>query len=161
MKLYQISAEIAQVEMLLGLPESEYPEQQLLDALSNLDMALEKKVEDICSLLKSMKIEEDGIKEESSSLKRRAETLGTKREWLLTYLTQNIPEGQNYSSTKHKLSWNKSSKSEVSDEASLPEKYKVKTIVESLDKRTLLADLRAGGTVPGAVLVKTSSLKLK
>jgi len=160
MKLYEITSELAQLEHLIDLPESEYNPDDLTDRLNNLKIDKQQKIEDICSFIKNLRAEAEAVKAESKKLAERAKRTTTHAEWLEKYLKENLEEREQYSSARHKLVWRKSVAVEIDPSEELDSKYLVEKIEYKPNKALIKEDINEGKKVTGAKLVKRLNLKV-
>ena len=68
--------------------------------------------------------------------------------------------GSTFESPKVSIKWRKSTSAEITDESLIPDDYLVPQ-PPKVDKRGILADLRAGLDVPGAVLSENQNIQIK
>lgn len=121
----------------------------LADCMADLQLAFEDKVEGCVLYMKNLKAEEQAIKAEVDSLKKRAEAKAKKREKLEEYLRAICPDKQ-YESSKYCLKFRKSEETVVPDDASkLPTVFiKIKTTIAA-DKTAIKKAIKAGEEIPG------------
>ncbi len=164
MKLYEITHEI---EQLLDAHFDEEGEfigddeafERFAEELDRLQLAHDVKVENTALYIKNLKAEAEALKAEKMAFAERQKQAERKIAWLTAYLTKNM-HGSTFESPKVSIKWRKSTSAEITDESLIPEDYLVPQ-PPKVDKRGILADLRAGLDVPGAVLSEKQNIQIK
>ncbi len=164
MKLYEIKHELERLfekffaddgEFIGDDVDWEYFER----CLDDLKLAHNVKVENTALYIKNLTAEAEAIKAEKMALQARQSQKEKQVEWLKTYLTRYMC-GLAFESPKVSIKWRKSSSAEITDESLIPEDYLVPQPPKVV-KRNILADLRAGIDVAGAVLAEKQNIQIK
>lgn len=161
MKLYELTENYLNLQELL---ETEEVDQNLITkALDEVGGELEDKAENIAKLIKTLDVDINGYKAEEKRLADKRKSLENRVKSLKEYLDSAMKltgkkkfKGQLFSFNiqKNPPSVN------VTDENIIPSKYYIPQD-PVLDKKTLLADLKAGEEVPGAEINQTESLRIR
>ena len=161
MKLYELAENYLNLQELL---ENEEVDQNLITkALDEVGGELEDKAENIAKLIKTLDVDINGYKAEEKRLADKRKSLENRVKSLKEYLDSAMKltgkkkfKGQLFSFNiqKNPPSVN------VTDEQIIPSKYYVQQD-PVLDKKTLLADLKAGEVIPGAEIKQTESLRIR
>ncbi len=164
MKLYEITHEIEELlashfaddgEFMGGDEEFE----SFVKELDALQLAHDVKVENTALFIKNLIADAEAIRAEKMALQARQSQKEKQVEWLKNYLTRYM-RGSTFESPKVSIKWRKSSSAEITDESLIPEDYLVPQ-PPKVDKRNILADLRAGIDVAGAVLAEKQNIQIK
>lgn len=154
--LYQLNNAYAQIQQMI-----EDGQEGLEDTLASITDAVEEKLEAYAMVIKNIESDVEGIKSEEKRLAERRKIM----ENGITRMKQAIAEtlqgsGQDKVKTeKFTFSFRKSSKVEVSDIDSLPEKF-VK-IERTVSRSELTQALKSGEQIEGAQLVENQSLQIR
>lgn len=137
-------------------------EQTLADTMESLTDEFDTKAENICFVLKDMGGTVDVLDAEIERLTNRKKTINNRIDGLKKYLADNM-EALNKKKIERDLLTITlvagRQVAEVLDEASLPRKYLVEKTSVSIDRKSLLDDLKSG-EVPGAT-ISTSKPSLR
>lgn len=120
-----------------------------MQALTDLRMARDEKLENIGCYIKNLEAEAKAIKEEEQALKKRREAKEHQAESLAKYVTQMLG-GEKWESSRVAFTFRKS-KAVVIDEAyieNIPREYLVEQ-EPKIDKKALKADIEAGKDLEG------------
>ena len=156
MNLYDIEYEITNC---VDSETGEIIDEQRLDALQ---MAREKKIENILLWIKNLKSEAGAIREEEKKLADRRQSDEKKAESLTQYV-QNVLNGEKFKSSRVVVSYRKSEAVIVDDLQLMQEtcdeylKYKD----PEPDKAKIKAALKDGITVPGCHLEERQNITIK
>lgn len=170
MKLYEISAEIealenaAEDEMLIDPETGEL--MTIEQALDQLRMAKEEKVENIALMVKNLDAESIAIQSEEKRLFNRRKVVENKaakmRAYLISCLTRADGTTERVKTARASVSVRLSGPSVViSDEALLPDVYRTTKITQTINKTMIAEVLRHGDTVPGAHFERGRSVMIK
>ncbi len=164
MKLYEIKHDIEQLLISHFAEDGEFiggdEEWDNFDhQLNMLETSYNEKVENTALYIKNLKAEAEALKAEKMAFAERQKQAERKIEWLTEYLTRNM-HGSTFESPKVSIKWRKSTSAEITDESLIPEDYLVPQ-PPKIDKRGILADLRAGLDVPGAVLSENQNIQIR
>ena len=157
MTLYEIDTRIT------ALIDPETGEIADYEQFEQLQMDREKKLENIGLWIKDLRAEAAAVKEEARSLTDRAKAAENKADRLETYLEYAL-QGEKFSTPKLSVSWRKSMAAAIEDEAAFCEAHPNYTIVKTEvkpDRKSLLADLKKGVHVEGAVLEERMNIQVK
>ena len=156
MNLYDIEYEITNC---VDSETGEIIDEQRLDALQ---MAREKKIENILLWIKNLKSEAGAIREEEKKLADRRQSDEKKAESLTQYV-QNVLNGEKFKTSRVVVSYRKSEAAIVDDLQLMQEtcdeylKYKD----PEPDKAKIKAALKDGITVPGCHLEERQNITIK
>lgn len=161
MKLYEIDAAI------LECIDTETGEICDFERLEALQVERDKKLENVALYIKQLNAEADALKVEEKALKERRAAKETKAARYSEWLGQAL-EGKAFETAKVRLSFRRSEKVEFEDELAVLEyceknnldqclKYKFPDI----SKTEIGKLLKAGQTIPGAVLSENQNLQIK
>lgn len=155
--LYQIRSEIENFEYDCD-PETG----ELLNALEwdALNMAYEEKVENIACYIKNLTSDIAAFKEEEKALAMRRKQAERKVEYLKSLLAFNM-NGQKFSTAKCAVSFLRSDRVAIQDEALVPKKYITKKIEYQIDKNAIKALLKSGKAVKGCQLIENLNTQIK
>lgn len=157
--LYELSAAWLQV---YELTDEDISSEAWLDTLESLDESIEQKADNIAKLIRSLELDHAGYKKEADRFNQKATTADKKIKSLKAYLKQNMElTGKEKFKTdlfNFRLQNNPESV-DVTDENKVPKNYIVTTSTSKVDKKMLLADLKAGVEVTGAELKQSRHLR--
>ncbi len=161
MKLYELTQNYLNLQELLENPE--IPAEMIETALNEVGGQIEDKAENIAKLIKTLEANVSGYKTEEKRLADRRKSEESRITWLKNYIFDSMKaigktksKGQvfNLSIQKNPPSLN------VEDEKLIPEEYWIEQ-APVLDKKTLLAALKAGEEIPGVSIKQTESLRIR
>lgn len=161
MKLYEINAAL---EELLNQVDPETGELMCdFDALEELNLAREEKLENLACYIKNLSAEAAAIKAEEENLAARRKTLETSAKSAKEYLASQL-NGEKFETARVKIGWRKSSAVQLDDSflawAMENDKF-LRYKDPEPDKKAITDALKAGETVPGAELVTNYSMSIK
>jgi len=158
MKLYEIDQAIE------NLIDDETGEILDLDAFMDLQMAREKKVENIALWYKNMTAEADAIKTEIKNLAEREKAIRGKADSLKQRLAA-ILQGEKFETAKVSVSYRKSAAVEVSDNfiewAKANADHLLKYKEPEPDKTAIKQALSNGDDVTGATIIERVNIQVK
>lgn len=128
-------------------------------AIMDLQIAREEKLEGIACLIKEAKAMGDALKAEKESLYKRQKAEERKVESLKHLLTVCMEDGEKFKSARAQISWRASKSVEVQDEALIPEEY-LKVVTEP-NKTAIKLAIERGEEVPGAAIVQKNNVVIK
>jgi len=134
------------------------------NAIDQLTLQFEEKVDNIASYIKSLDAEAEAIKNEETNLKTRRERIEKKTEWLKQYLSSNLQLNNRakFESPRNVLTFRKSVAVEIHcTPDTLPVDYQVVKMSVSADKMKIKNDLKNGFDVPNCELVESMNLQIK
>lgn len=152
---------IEQKQILDAVENGDFTPEQVADHLDGITQAREEKIEGCLFVLRQVESQRDMIAAEcdrlevmESSLKKQASRL---REWML----DNMEDGEKHEYPLFEVSKVKGRQvAQVNDQSKLGA-YITKEVVEKLDKRALLADLKNGEVDGAEIIIGKSSLRIK
>lgn len=170
MNLYQINAEIQQLEnacedgLLIDAETGELL--TFADALEQLHMAREKKIENVALWIKNLTADTVAIKAEEESLAKRRGAEEAKidrlKDYLLSALMRDDGTIEKFHTARCAISIRKNPvRVAISDEAAIPNEFFTETVLRKADKAQLKEVLARGIEVPGARLEQTRSVTIK
>ena len=163
MKLYEIDGRIAQVIENGFSLDPETGEVFTSDELEELEASRDAKLEAVGIFIKGLAAEVAAFKDEEKALKARREAKERRLQELKDYLAFSMQtHGDKALDTpKVRLSFRKSTKVEIYDEARIPGEYTVKVETVKPDKKAISQALKDGIAVDGALLVVSQNLQVK
>jgi len=121
--LYQIEAEINDIEIAIDSYAEKFsgviPE-KLLEALNNVELERDDKLENIYKLMKNNQAEIEMFKNEEKALKERRQKLERKNEYLESLVVHSIGVGNKFKHNLAEFGWRKSKQVKVTDLAKVP-----------------------------------------
>ena len=164
MNLYKIDEQIRELLNLLTVDEGtgEIAHDSSYDALQELSLERDQKLEGIGVYIKELDAEIAALKNEDENLKERINLATKKREGLSNYIRNYLiaNEISKFETPKVKLSFRKSDRVEaVMDD--VPKKYFKKIVDYRLDKAGIKELLKSGKNVKGCTLVTYQNLQIK
>lgn len=157
MTLYDIDREI------MDLLDPETGEIADYETFEQLQMELKKKLENVGLWIKDLRAEAAAIKAEIASQQERMKAAERKAERLTGYLEAAL-QGEKFSTPRLSISWRRSQAAAIEDEAAFCAAHPNYTIVKTEvkpDRKALLADLKQGVHVDGAVLEERINMQIK
>lgn len=160
MNLYEIDNAInEQLDIIFNSVNEDGEITVSMDTLEELKVERATKLENIACYIKNLKADVVKFKNEEDNLKYRRQILENRVNRLEKYLADHFATDEKFESPRAKLSYRKSYKVSILDEASIPKKYlKVKT---DIDKVAIKHAIDEGKTVKGAEVVENYSLQIK
>lgn len=152
MNLYEINREI--------LSCIDYETGEILDVqrLEMLEIAKEKKIENVALWIKNLESEAAALKKEKDSFTQREKSTKNKIESLKKYL-ENALQGQKFQTTKCAISFRTSTTLEMSEKAEIPEEFRKYSF--DLDKTKMKEALKNGANYKGFWLQKKQNISIK
>lgn len=164
MNLFQIEAEIeSAINNLLMSVDEETGEvnEELANALEELQAERDVKVENIACYIKNLKAESAALKNEIDTFTKRKKSIDNKIERLTEYLCQNIKPEEKFKFARATVSFRRSSKVEIFNEEEIPAKFCELKYETKIDKRAITEAIKAGEDVSGCMLIDSYSLQIK
>lgn len=158
--LYEINAQIEQAWSAAVDPETgEIISEEAAQAVEQLTMAREDKIENLALYYKNLAAEAEALKNEKLALAARQSAAEKKAESIKKYLASSM-NGEKYKSEKVAISWRKSESVSVDENAFLPDDYM--TFKEPVPNLTAIKKaLKAGEKIDGATLTSSSNIQIK
>lgn len=163
MKIYEIDREIA---ALLDGGIDEETGELLVDteALEELQMAREEKVENLALAVKNLTAEAHAIRDEEEALAKRRKQTESKADRARQYLAF-ILAGEKFKTPRVAVGYRKSTRLELAQNfvewAQAYDETLLRYKLPEPDKVTITARLKAGEEIPGASLVESQSITIK
>lgn len=130
------------------------------DALDELNMEREKKIENIGIYIKSLEAESKALKNEIDNLTLRMKRNNNKKESLLNYMKHAL-NGQKFSTPKVNCTWRRSESVRIIDDYLVPDKFCNIHIERKPDKTLIKKALKEGREISGAILEENNNLTIK
>lgn len=158
--LYEINAQIEQAWSAAVDPETgEIISEEAAQAVEQLTMAREDKIENLALYYKNLTAEAKALKNEKLALEARQSAAKKKAESIKKYLASSM-NGEKYKSEKVAISWRKSESVSVDENAFLPDDYM--TFKEPVPNLTAIKKaLKAGEKIDGATLTSSNNIQIK
>ena len=128
-------------------------------ALTELMMAKEEKIENVACWIKNLTAEAEAIKAEKERLAERQKKAEEKAESLKKWLAFAL-EGEKFTTARVAISYRKSVSVQV-DESLLDKKYMKEKVTYTPDKTALKKALQAGENIEGAYLEEKQNIQIK
>ena len=157
MKLYEIEDAIRNFQFEI---DEETGEILNAEALDELQLAREAKLEGIACLIKEKRAEAKAILEEQKNLKTRADRLENSADSLENWLAA-ILNGETFKTARCAVTWRKSERVDVLDPEAIPEQYTIRKIEIKPDKTEIKKAIKNGVNVAGAVLNEYRNISVK
>lgn len=128
--------------------------------IESLKMDKKEKITNIIKAIKNLKAEYDALKKAEKDLKGRAEAKAEKIDWLKSYLTAHMENGEKFECVAGSIRWY-SGESVVIDcnPEELPEEY-ISTKI-TVDKTRLKAAIKSGEEIKGAHIEESTSISVR
>lgn len=162
LKLYEINE---QLESLLMLDSGNYVdlntgEVLTKEAVDELQLEREVKIENCLLFVKNMNAEAEMIKAEIDNLTARMKVCKNKAEWCKNYVANELA-GEKFKTAKVSVTYRKSEAVELQGEIlDVPYQY-LKYKAPELDKTAVKNAIKMGADVPGCVLVERQNIVIK
>lgn len=158
MKLYELVD--AALDLQEQLEAGEMDEQAFTEAIDAI--GLDKKVENVCGVLRNLEAEAEAFKAEKERLAAREKTARNAVDRLKAYLVENVRAlGVNtIKAGIFALSLSKSKSVDVVDPTKVPAEYWIDQ-EPKLDKMGISKALKSGAEVPGARLLESEFLRIR
>ena len=155
-----------EISGMLAIPDEELDEEQRAEMdryLDELAQAESDKVDGVCGWMTAELARAEACKKEGDRLRAKAKTIESRIAWLKhryaeTMLGHGVKKikGEVYS-----ISTRTTQATDIADESAIPAQYRIEKVVTDIDKRSILADLKAGKEIPGARLVERTSISYR
>lgn len=130
-----------------------------MEALEDLQMERDQKIEGIGCWIKNLLADAKALKEEKDNLAARQKAAENKAASLKTFLSRYL-NGEKFKTAKVAISYRKSDSVDITEGAVIPEEY-LKYSEPTPDKIGLKAALKAGEEFPGISIVTSSNIQIK
>lgn len=165
MKLYEISQQYADVQKLIDSDDTGSMAEAIAETMQLIEGDFQDKAVNVVLFTQNIESDIEAIDAEIKRLQEKKKSIQNKADGMRDYLRMNMAAtGINkISCPLFSITLSAPAQQvEITDESLLPDDYvAVKTVI-SPDKRKILADLKAGVNIPGAMLVDgTQRLTIK
>ncbi|AND84395.1 hypothetical protein GTH52_06885 [Clostridium tyrobutyricum] len=160
-KLYDIGSRYRNIQELLD--NLEFPDEEIKKAFDGIDEEFNIKVENIAKLIRSMKVDVEGINDEIKRLQDRKRVLENRVETLKRYVydQMNSIGKKKIQGKLFTLAIQRNPKQViVKDSKSIPGKYLVPQ-EPKIDKKLILQDIKIGVEVNGVDIAQNESLRIR
>ncbi len=160
-KLYDIGSRYRNIQELLD--NLEFPNEEIKKAFDGIDEEFNIKVENIAKLIRSMKVDVEGINDEIKRLQDRKRVLENRVETLKRYVydQMNSIGKKKIQGKLFTLAIQRNPKQViVKDSKSIPGKYLVPQ-EPKIDKKLILQDIKIGVEVNGVDIAQNESLRIR
>lgn len=168
LSLYKLTAEMQEI-LTNGFnsacvdEEGEIDEAKVNDYFNGLSVAIDTKIDNIASYIKSLKATITAFKNEEEALAKRRKALEKKEERLTDYLSaclqmSNMPY---FESTRNKLTFRKSTMVNILNEGIIPEDFMNIKTVRTPDKKAIQMAIKDGEIIDGVELVEKQNIQIK
>ena len=130
-----------------------------IEALEDLQMERDQKIEGIGCWIKNLLADAKALKEEKDNLAARQKAAENKAASLKAYLSSYL-NGEKFKTAKVSISYRKSDSVNIAEDAVIPEEY-LKYSEPTPDKIGLKAALKAGEKIQGISLVTSNNIQIK
>lgn len=161
MTLYEIEAQMQ--ALLDGQVDEETGEIVCdMDALEQLMLARDTKIENIACYIKNLTAETTAIREEEKALAKRRQTEERHAERLKTFLAAKL-NGEKINTPRVAISWRRSEQVDISPDFFSDDRNEqyLRYKDPEPDKTAIKAALKAGETIPGAELITNLNMQIK
>lgn len=157
MNLFEIEKAILNFEFEI---DEETGEILNIEALDNLKMAKETKVENIGLYIKNLNAEAEAVKAEKQAMADRQKALENKANRLKDYLLI-ATQGEPFSTPRLAISYRKSESVEIDEDANLPDEYVNTEVVTKPDKKALKEAIKGGAKIKGVRVIEKQNIQIK
>lgn len=131
--------------------------------LNDLAQAESDKVDGVCGWMTAELARADACKKEGDRLRAKAKTIESRIGWLRHRYAETMRANglKKISGGVYTISVRTTQATSIVDENAIPADYRVEKVVSDIDRRSILADLKAGREIPGARLVEHSNIQFR
>lgn len=162
MTLYEINSALqAAVDDCIDPETGEILDESLLDAIDDLQMARDEKIENVCLYIKNLRSDADQLKAEKQAFAKRQAAAEAKADRLTKYL-QDALAGEKWKAADGKaaISYRKTTSVSIHDLTQIPAEF-TRTPDPVPDKSAIKAAIQSGQDVPGAEIVTGQSIQIR
>lgn len=156
MTLFEINEAIANFEFEI---DEESGEILNINVLDDLELDRNVKIENIACYVKNLRADSAAIIEEARKMKDRADVLDRKADRLEDYLAHNL-NGEKFETPKCQITWRKSSRVDVANDALVPDRFCAIRTVRTPNKTIIKKAIKNGETVNGCSLIETNNIHI-
>lgn len=157
MTLFEIDKAIADFEFEIDADTGEILN---IDALDELQMAREQKIENVGLYIKNLEAEADAVENQEKIFADRKKRIRKKIEGLKGFLGYAL-DGKPFKTDRVVMSFRKSESVLVKDDYLVPDEYCNITVVRKPDKKVLKDALKKGAEIMGCELVEKNNINIK
>lgn len=130
------------------------------NALEELEMAREQKIENVGLYIKNLEAEADAVENQEKVFADRKKRIRKKIEGLKGFLGYAL-QGEPFKTDKVVMSFRRSESVHITDEYLIPDEYKTFTVVKKPDKTVIKKALKDGKEIMGCELVEKNNVQIK
>lgn len=158
--LYEIMDEMKFLEGNLIDDETGEIDELILSRLDGLEVEKKQKIENIACLIKSKRADADSVRTDMRNQLSRAESWEKSADALEKWLAQ-ILDGEEFESTRCKVSFRESHPVEILDENVIPDEYMDIRVVRKPMKKLIKDAINSGKEVKGAIILDKQNIQVK
>lgn len=140
-------------------PETGEIDETMAEAIEELQMDRESKIENLAMYVKDLKARAKAIKEEETALAKRRKALENKVDGITEYLSAALA-GEKFETAKTRISWRKSESVAIADDALIPSEF-LRMKEPEYDKTALKKALKDGAKIQGVTLEEKQNIQIK
>ena len=130
------------------------------NALEELEMAREQKIENVGLYIKNLEAEATAVENQEKIFADRKKRIRKKIEGLKGFLGYAL-DGKPFKTDRVVMSFRRSESVHITDEYLIPDEYKLFTVVKKPDKKVLKDALKKGKDIMGCELVEKNNVQIK
>ena len=130
------------------------------NALEELEMAREQKIENVGLYIKNLEAEATAVENQEKIFADRKKRIKKKIEGLKSFLGYAL-QGEKFRTDKVEMSFRRSESVHITDEYLIPDEYKVCTVVKKPDKKVIKDAIKAGKDIMGVELIEKQNIQIK
>lgn len=159
MKLYEIDGTLERLLPYDGerFVDPETGEILTMDAVEDLEMDREKKIDGCCAHYKNLKSDYEQLKETIDRLVAKQKSIKRSMDWMKQYLDMSL-KGEKFKNAYHSVYYKKSTSVEVDESKLISMDDVYKKVVTTADKTAIKKALDEGVEIDGCNLVTKSSI---
>ena len=145
-------------------PEVDIPAAAVTDTLDGIEGQLQDKAINVAKFMQNLDATASAIRDAEQQMARRRKAIENRARWIRDYLKANMEAS---GITRIESPWfrlaiqNNPVAVEITDEAALPDDYKVETVTVKIDKTAIKQAIHNGIDVPGAMLSQGTRLSIR
>lgn len=161
LSLYQINVSLMDAfEHAIDRETGEIKNEEALDALEELQMQREEKIEGLLLWVKNLTAEAEAIKKEKATLETRQKALEKRANTLMGILAKEL-NGEKFDTPRVSVRWRKSESVEYKGDVYLLPEDCIKYLTPEINKTELKKKLKNGANIPGAEIVVRNNMQIK
>jgi len=131
------------------------------EALENLLLTKEKKIESVVALVKNKRAYIQALKDEKKAIDQRIEKAEKGLSYWVDIWLPYALDNRKFEGVSGSVSWRKSVSVHAPEIDHIPEKFRIVKTTVSADKPAIKAAIKGGEEVPGARLVEKNNIQIK